>query len=103
MKKYSVFIFLFVILSALNAENGVQQILKFQRIWDKVEPFNDNQRFSEVQSKHKILTTDAVWWKDTCLLYFQTFSKRNIPYEIECPLHELDSLKKLKLNMKHHN
>lgn len=84
-------------------DNGVQQVREFQKVWDKVEPFIDNKRFSEVQSKLKIQTTDAVWWKDACLLYFQTFSKRNIPYEIERPVHELDSLKKIKLNMKHHN
>lgn len=82
---------------------GVNQVRNFQKIWDKMEPFIDEQRFKDVQSKLKIQAKDAVWWKDACLLYFQTFSKRPIPYEIERPIHELNDLKKIRLNMKHHN
>jgi alpha-glucuronidase len=68
-----------------------------------MEPYVDNWRFREVQSKLKIQARDAVWWKDACLLYFQTFSKRPVPYDIERPVHELEDLKKIKLDLKHHN
>ncbi len=68
-----------------------------------MEPYIDKQRFADVQSKLKIQSKDAVWWKDACLLYFQTFSKKPIPYDIERPIHELEDLKKIKLNMGHHN
>ena len=37
---------------------------------------------------------DAVWWKDACLLYFQTYSGMPIPYDIERPVHELEELKR---------
>lgn len=84
-------------------DEGVQQVREFQKTWDRVEDFVDKQRFTEVQSKLKIQVKDAVWWKDACLLYFQTFSNRPIPYDIERPVHELDDLKKIKLDMKHHN
>jgi len=84
-------------------DKGVNEVREYQKIWDKTEPFIDAQRFSEVQSKLKIQARDAVWWKDACLLYFQTFSKRPIPYDIERPVHELDDLKKIKLDLKHHN
>lgn len=84
-------------------ESGVQQVREYQKLWDKIEPYIDKQRFREVQAKLKIQARDAVWWKDACLLYFQTFSKRPIPYDIERPVHELDDLKNIKLNMKHHN
>ncbi|PRD47837.1 alpha-glucuronidase [Sphingobacterium haloxyli] len=84
-------------------DRGVQEVRGFQKIWDKLEPYVDEQRFSEVQSKLKVQAKDAVWWKDACLLYFQTFSNMPIPYEIERPIHELKDLKKIKLNMKHHN
>ena len=82
-------------------DNGVQQVREYQKIWDKNEQFIDSQRFREVQSKLRIQANDAVWWKDACLLYFQTFSKRPIPNDIERPVHKLDDLKKI--NMKHHN
>ncbi|HPM11482.1 MAG TPA: hypothetical protein PK941_13680, partial [Paludibacter sp.] len=61
------------------------------------------ERFRLVQSKLRIQAKDAVWWKDACLLYFQTFSNQVIPHEIERPVHELDDLMKIKLDMKHHN
>ena len=68
-----------------------------------MKPYIDEQRFSEIQDKLKIQAKDAVWWKDACLLYFQTYSKRPIPSDIEKPVHELEDLKKIKLNMGHHN
>jgi alpha-glucuronidase len=37
------------------------------------------------------------------VLYFQTFSGREIPFELEKPVHKLDELMKLKFDMKHHN
>ena len=84
-------------------DKGVQYVREYQKIWDKAEPFVDAQRFAEVQSKLRIQARDAVWWKDACLLYFQTFSKRPIPYDIERPVHDLDSLKAIKLDLKHHS
>ena len=84
-------------------DRGVQEVREFQKTWDKLESYVDEQRFREIQSKLKIQSKDAVWWKDACLLYFQTFSKMPIPYELERPIHELEELKKIKLNMKHHN
>jgi len=84
-------------------DSGVQQVREFQKIWDKAEPYVDAQRFHDVQSRLKIQARDAVWWKDACLLYFQTFSRRPIPYSIERPVHELEDLKKIKLNLKQHN
>jgi len=84
-------------------DKGVKQVREYQKVWDRMEPYVDAQRFHEVQSRLKIQAKDAVWWKDACLLYFQTFSRRPIPYDIERPVNELDDLKKIKLNLKHHN
>ncbi|NLZ73551.1 MAG: alpha-glucuronidase [Bacteroidales bacterium] len=84
-------------------DRGVRQVREYQKVWDRMESYIDSQRFKEVQSKLKIQARDAVWWKDACLLYFQTFSKKPIPYDIERPIYELEELKKIKLDMKHHN
>jgi len=84
-------------------DSGVQQVREYQKVWDRMESYIDEQRFSDVQSKLRIQARDAVWWKDACLLYFQTFSKRPIPYDIERPVYELEDLKMIKLDMKHHN
>ncbi|WP_433863779.1 alpha-glucuronidase [Sphingobacterium thalpophilum] len=84
-------------------QQGVDQVRGFQRQWDSLEGKMDTQRFQEVQSKLKIQARDAVWWRDACLLYFQTFSKVPIPAALERPVHELDELKKIRLDLKHHN
>ncbi|MCS3529306.1 alpha-glucuronidase [Chryseobacterium sp. JUb7] len=84
-------------------DSGVKNVRAYQKTWDKMEPYVDAERFRQIQSKLKVQSKDAVWWKDACLLYFQTFSKMPIPYEIERPVHELDDLKKIKLDLKHHN
>ncbi|MBD1425145.1 alpha-glucuronidase [Sphingobacterium arenae] len=87
----------------VHYDRGVQEVREFQKTWDKLESYVDQQRFNEIQSKLKIQTKDAVWWKDACLLYFQTFSQMPIPYELDRPIHDLEELKKIKLDMKHHN
>lgn len=82
---------------------GVQQVKGFQKTWDMMEQLVDPERFRHVQSRLKIQSRDAVWWKDACLLYFQTYSKRPIPFDIERPVHELEDLMRIKLELKHHN
>ena len=84
-------------------DRGVKQVREFQKVWDRIENYIDTQRFHHVQSRLKIQSKDAVWWKDACLLYFQTYSGMPIPYDIERPIHELNELKEIKLDLKHHN
>jgi len=84
-------------------DSGVRGVRDYQNIWNKMQAYVDNERFTEIQAKLKIQAEDAVWWKDACLLYFQTFSKQPIPADIEKPVHNLEDLKKIKLNMGHHN
>lgn len=84
-------------------DSGVQTVREYQKTWDRMELYVDQQRFEEVQSRLKIQSRDAIWWKDACLLYFQTFSKQPIPYDIERPMWELNDLKQIKLDLKHHN
>lgn len=81
-------------------DTGVQQVRDYQKKWDKAEPYVDSQRFGEVQSKLREQCKNAQIWKDACLLYFQQFSKRPIPYDIERPVNVLDEL--IKKDMKRH-
>jgi alpha-glucuronidase len=71
-------------------DKGVQQVRQFQKTWDKVQPYVDAQRFAEVQSKLRRQCRDAQFWKDGCILYFQQFSKRPIPFDIERPINDLE-------------
>jgi alpha-glucuronidase len=83
--------------------SGVDRVKVFQKTWDRMEGKVDGQRFKEVQAKLAIQATEAMWWRDACLLYFQTFSGKPIPAELERPVHVLEKLEKLKFDMTHHN
>ena len=73
-------------------DDGVHEARHFLAVWDAMQPYVDAQRFSEVQRKLRIQARDAEWWRDACLLYFQTFSQRPIPQDVEHPVHNLDEM-----------
>jgi alpha-glucuronidase len=81
-------------------ETGLQQVRDFQKIWDRTEPYVDKERFTLVQSKLRSQCSNAQIWKDACLLYFQQFSRKPVPYDIERPVHELDDLIKMDMRRK---
>ena len=78
-------------------DDGLRQARHFLAVWDAMQPYVDGQRFSEVQRKLRIQARDADWWRDACLLYFQTFSKRPIPQDMEHPIHNLDEMMKFRI------
>lgn len=73
-------------------DKGVQQVRGFQKIWDKAQPYVDSTRFNAVQRKLRSQSSNAVLWKDACLLYFQQFSRMPIPYDIERPVNNLNDI-----------
>lgn len=84
-------------------QRGLDRVREFQKVWDRVEPHVDAERFAAVQSKLRRHCRDAQIWKDACLLYFQQFSRMPIPYEIERPVQDLEELMKIELPWLHHN
>ncbi len=71
-------------------KEGVDTVKAMQQQWDGLENKIDSERFSQVKQLLNIQYHEAAWWKDACLLYFQTFSKQPIPKEIEQPGHTLE-------------
>jgi alpha-glucuronidase len=82
---------------------GVDEVSDFKKTWSTLSESVDDQSFKEVNEKLTIHLKEAIWWKDACLLYFQTFSKMPFPEGIDRPVHKLKDLKKLKFDMPHHN
>ena len=62
---------------------GVNAVREMQKNWNSLDKFVDSERFNYVQSLLKIQEKEAVWWRNSCILYFQTFSKLPIPGYIE--------------------
>jgi alpha-glucuronidase len=74
---------------------GVDTVRAMQKAWIGLKPFVDTQRFEQVRMLLAIQEKEAVWWRNACLLYFQTFSKKPIPGSYEQPDHSLDYYKSL--------
>jgi alpha-glucuronidase len=80
-------------------DDGVREARHFLVVWDAMQPYVDSQRFDEIQRKLRIQARDSEWWRDACLLYFQTFAHRPIPQDMEHPVHNLDEMMKFRINI----
>lgn len=69
---------------------GVDSVRWMQHVWDGLAGFIDKERFNKVQMLLGIQEHEAVWWRNACLLYFQTFSGMPIPANYEQPDHTLE-------------
>ena len=67
-----------------------------QSTWSNLKQYVDDDRFEQVKKLLVVQEKEAVWWRDACLLYFQTFSKMPIPANYEKPDHDLQYYKALK-------
>ncbi|HEX3901674.1 MAG TPA: alpha-glucuronidase family glycosyl hydrolase [Polyangia bacterium] len=64
---------------------GVDFVHGMRRTWNELAPYVDHHRHVHVTALLAIQEKEARWWRDACLLYFQTFSKRPFPADCEPP------------------
>lgn len=74
---------------------GVEQVRDMQKQWDAIEGLIDAERFAHVKALLQIQERDAIRWRDSCVLYFQTYSGKAIPEGYEKPEHTLEHYKAL--------
>lgn len=74
---------------------GVDQVRQMQKEWDQLEGTIDAERFAYVKALLQIQEKEAVRWRDSCVVYFQSVSKKPIPAGLEKPAHDLEYYKKL--------
>jgi len=65
--------------------SGVDSVRSFIKQWNSLKKYIDEDRFKQVEQLLNIQLKDATWWRNACLLYFQTFSKMPIPSQYEKP------------------
>lgn len=75
---------------------GVDSVKAMQRSWKAQEGKIDAERFRHVSMLMDIQLKEAIWWRNACVLYFQTFSKMPIPAGLETPDQSLEYYKKLR-------
>ena len=75
---------------ALHYQAGVDSVRAMQARWAALEGAVDAERFHSVRMLLDIQEQEAIWWKDACLSYFQTFAQRPLPSAVEPPRHSLE-------------
>ena len=78
---------------ALHYQAGVDWVRATRATWMTLSGAIDPERHEAVAQKLAIQERDAVWWRDACLLYFQTFAKRPLPAGVEPPANQLEEYK----------
>ena len=75
---------------------GVDSVKQMQEEWNHLSGYIDNERFRQVQMLLGIQLEEARWWRNACLLYFQSFSRMPLPAGSEQPDHTLEYYKNLR-------
>ncbi|MEO6721522.1 MAG: hypothetical protein ABIN67_14230 [Ferruginibacter sp.] len=75
---------------------GVDSVRWMQRTWASLKNNIDIERWNQVTMLLNIQEQEAVWWRNACLLYFQTHSNLPISSQYEQPNHTLDYYMQLK-------
>jgi alpha-glucuronidase len=78
---------------ALHYQRGVEWVRAARSTWGKLADKIDPERHATIAQKLAIQERDAVWWRDACLLYFQTFAKQPLPAGVEPPAKTLSEYK----------
>jgi|GEM_PF-2438794 len=80
-------------IAAYKYNEGVQSVQWMQATWSELSGLIDKERHKQVKMLLIIQEKEAIWWRDECLSYFQTFSKKPIPKNYEQPAHPLNIIR----------
>ena len=80
-------------------QEGIDEAASFIMVWESVEKYVDSQRYENIHRKIVRQAKDAIWWRDACMLYFQTFSGMPIPEDCTEPQHTLEELRRVRLGI----
>ncbi|MES2487315.1 MAG: alpha-glucuronidase family glycosyl hydrolase [Bacteroidota bacterium] len=77
---------------------GTDEVRTMQKTWNAMEGYVDAESFAKVKALLNVQEKEAVIWRNSCVLYFQTFSKMPIPAGLEAPDKTLEYYKALKVD-----
>jgi len=77
-------------------QSGVDTVKWMQRQWQSLTGLIDKERFTQVSMFLDIQEKEAEWWRNACILYFQTFSRMPIPPGVGKPDQTLEYYKSLR-------
>ncbi|NLE35547.1 MAG: alpha-glucuronidase [Bacteroidales bacterium] len=82
----------------LTYQEGVDTAEEYRLLWETLRGKVDEGQFEHVRQMLGIQAAEARWWKDACLLYYQTFSRMPFPEGVEQPLHSLEYYRGLRFH-----
>jgi alpha-glucuronidase len=68
---------------------GVEQVAAMRRTWAGLKGKVDAARYAAVEANLGTQAREARWWRDACIAYFQSISKRPLPPGSAPPQHPL--------------
>jgi alpha-glucuronidase len=74
---------------------GVDEVRAMRRTWAGLEGKIDAERYAQTAAFLRIQENEAQWWRDACLAYFNTFSRRPFPEGYAPPPHPIDHYKSI--------
>jgi alpha-glucuronidase len=76
--------------------HGVEVVRQMRSSWAAQQGRVDPERFTQVAAFLAIQEQEAQWWRDACIAYFQSISKRPMPAGFAPPAHPLEYYQSLK-------
>jgi alpha-glucuronidase len=73
----------------MHYARGVEYVQEMRRTWATLAPYVDSERYAETSAYLAIQEKEARWWRDACIAYFQSLSKRPLPNGFAPPEHTL--------------
>ena len=74
---------------------GVDSVAWMQQQWAAAKPAVDPAVYADVAARLRIQHHEALWWRDACVLYFQTYARQPIPAPFTPPTRTLADVKTL--------
>ncbi|MCJ8208599.1 alpha-glucuronidase [Mucilaginibacter sp. RS28] len=75
---------------------GADSVKHMQQVWNSVQPYVDPELHDEVKQLMAVQYAEAIRWRNSCVLYFQTFSRKPIPAVYPQPEHDLSYYRSLR-------
>ncbi len=79
---------------------GVETVSNMRKTWASVAPYVDAERHAEVAAFLAIQEKEARWWRDACIAYFQSFSKRPLPQGYAPPAKTLQEYEAMRVALR---
>ncbi|MBE6331564.1 MAG: alpha-glucuronidase [Bacteroidales bacterium] len=83
-------------------QRGVDNVAVMQQLWQSVKGEVSDATFDDIARRLDKQQRDAQWWRDACLLYFQTFSRLPWPSTAQPPVHSLDDMMRFHIRIGNH-